>query len=104
MGTQDTIKLSRVNGRASLGQQEDSVFKVAENAQPASGNEEAAAGSKEKETGSSVHTKEVLTDFTTAGQSYLCNREKRIRCKQQAIEQGNRTVQMQRQDVVAYIG
>lgn len=76
MGTQDTIKLSRVKGRASLSQQEDSVFKVAENAQPASGNQEAAAGSKKKETGGSVHTKKVLTDFTTAGQSYPCNTEK----------------------------
>lgn len=64
---------------------EDSVFKVAENVQPASGNQEAAAGSKEKENRGSVHAKEVLTDFTTAGQSYLCNTEKRIRCKQQAM-------------------
>jgi len=47
----------------SLGQHnplEDSVFKVAENAQPARGNQEAAAGSKEKENQGSVHTKEVF--------------------------------------------
>lgn len=102
MGTQDTTKLTRVKERERLGQHdplEDSVFKVAENAQPASGNQEAAAGSKEKEKGGSVHTKEVSTDFTTAGQSYLCNTKKRIRCKQQAIKQGNKAVQMQRQKV-----
>lgn len=77
---------------------EDSVFKAAENAQPASGNQ-AAAGSKLKENGGSVHTKEVLSDFTTAGQSYLCNTKKRIWCEEQATEQGTKAVQMQRYKV-----
>lgn len=47
---------------------EDCVFKAAENAQPVSGNQEPAAGSKVKENGGFVHTEEVLSDFTTAGQ------------------------------------
>lgn len=52
MSTQDTIKLTRAEERESLGQYdpvEDSVLKVAENVQPASGNQEAAAGIEEKE-------------------------------------------------------
>lgn len=58
------------------------MFKVAEDTQPVSGNQDKIC-SKEKENEGSVHTKEVLADFTTAVQSYLCNTEKRIRCQQQ---------------------
>lgn len=51
MGIQDTIKLTGVKGRTSLVHsmiREDAVFKMTENAQPASGDQEAAAGSKGK--------------------------------------------------------
>lgn len=52
MGIQDTIKLTGVKGRTSLVHskiREDAVFKMTENAQPASGDQKAAAGSKGKE-------------------------------------------------------
>lgn len=102
MGTQDRIKLITAGERESLGQHdllEDSVFKAAENAQPVSGNQEATAGSKVKENGGFVHTEEVLSDFTTAGQSYLCNTKKIIWSEQQATEQGTKAVQMERYKV-----